>query len=266
MQIIQKELRQGFKAFLIWSAGLAFLILCGMVKFSGMSSTQTGGMNEMLAQMPKPVLALFGMSEANIETLGGFYAVLEFYAMIVIACYAVSLGTSAVLRESVDKTYEFLFTKPWGRMRILTMKLLAGLVYLTLLCVLNGVFSWIAPGLYGIENTVTEAMLLYAAAVGVVGLVFFAAGVCLSMFVSRPERAVQLSYGVLLLSYGLSVVFDMDERFACLRPVTLLRYFRAGELLDGKLHPVYLIGALTAVAALLTAGYLGFRQKDLSAA
>ena len=39
------------------------------------------------------------------------------------------------------------------------------------------------------------------------------------------------TYGVLLLSYGLSVVFDMDERFACLRPVTLLRYFRAGELL-----------------------------------
>ena len=76
----------------------------------------------MLSQMPKPVLALFGMSEVNIETLGGFYAVLEFYAMIVIGCYAVSLGTSAVLRESMDKTYEFLFTKPCGRLRILTVK------------------------------------------------------------------------------------------------------------------------------------------------
>ena len=48
----------------------------------------------------------------------------------------------------------------------------------------------------------------------------------------RGERAVQVAYGTVLLSYGLSVAFDMDERLECLRPVTLFRYFRAGELLE----------------------------------
>lgn len=266
MNILKRELKQNFKAFLIWTAGLAFLVLCGMVKFSGMAQTEAGGMNEMLSQMPKPVLALLGMSEVNIETLGGFYAVLEFYAMIVIGCYAVSLGTSAVLRESMDKTYEFLFTKPCGRLRILTVKLLGGLIYLTLLCGLNAQFSWIAPGLYGIENTIGEEMLLYAVAVWLVGLVFFSLSAFLSTLATRSERAMQLSYGALLLSYGLCVVFDMEDRFHWLRPVTLFRYFRAGELLEGRLHGGYLLVTVVCSAVLLIAACIAFRNKDLNAA
>ena len=165
MSILKRELRQGFKPFVLWASGFAFLFLGGMVKFSGMEAMEGAGMGQMLSQFPKPVLAMFGMAEARIETLGGFYAVLQFYAMILLACYAVHLGTASVLRESMDKTYEFLFTKPCGRMHILSMKLLGGLLFLGALCLLNGLFSWIAPGLYGIRNTIQREILLFSAAV-----------------------------------------------------------------------------------------------------
>ncbi|MFR5125072.1 MAG: ABC transporter permease subunit [Neglectibacter timonensis] len=223
-------------------------------------------MGQMLSQFPKPVLAMFGMAEARIETLGGFYAVLQFYAMILLACYAVHLGTASVLRESMDKTYEFLFTKPCGRMHILSMKLLGGLLFLGAMCLLNGLFSWIAPGLYGIRNTIQREILLFSAAVFWVGLLFFSMGAWISVVMKRGERAVQVAYGTVLLSYGLSVAFDMDERLECLRPVTLFRYFRAGELLEGHLHAGYLISLLLFSALFLALAYLGFRRKDLNAA
>ena len=82
----------------------------------------------------------------------------------------------------------------------------------------------------------------------------------------RGERAVQVAYGTVLLSYGLSVAFDMDERLECLRPVTLFRYFRAVELLEGHLHAGYLISLLLFSALFLALAYLGFRRKDLNAA
>ena len=71
MSILKRELRQGFKPFVLWASGFAFLVLGGMVKFSGMEAMEGAGMGQMLSQFPKPVLAMFGMAEARIETLGG---------------------------------------------------------------------------------------------------------------------------------------------------------------------------------------------------
>lgn len=265
MNIFIRELKRGFRSFLLWAAGLTFLVLAGMVKFSGMSATQTGGMNDMLRSMPKAVLALFGMAEGNIETLGGYYGVLEFYAMVVIACYGVSLGTNAVLRESMDKTYEFLFTKPRGRLAILGSKLTVGLMYLTALCAVNWGCSRIAPGLYGLENTIASEMGLYALAVGLVGLMFYCGSVFLSTVAPRGEQGVKCSWALVLISYGLSVVFDMDEKLEFLRPVTLFRYFRLGELLEGNLHGGYAMVTVVCSGVLLIAAGICFREKDLAA-
>lgn len=266
MNILKQELRQSLKPFIFWSLGIAFLVLAGMVKFTGVSGTDSGAMSDMLAAFPKPVLAIFGMAEANIETLGGFYSILQFYVTIAAACYAVQLGTNAVLRESVDKTYEFLFTKPCSRAHILAMKLLSGLILLTALCALNAVFSFLAPGLYGIKNDISDKMPLFALAVYAVSLLFYALGAFFSSLLRRPERSVQLSYAVLLACYGVSVLFDMDERFEILRFATPFKYFRAAELLDGRLSAGYLAACILVSAVFIFASFRLFDRRDLKAA
>lgn len=266
MNLLKQELKQGRKPFLLWTLGVGFLVICGMMKFTGVSGTETGSMSGMLSAFPKPVLALFGMAEANIETFGGFYAVLQFYVIIAVSCYAVHLGTNAVLRESFDKTYEFVFTKPCGRLHILAVKLLSGLLFLTLTCILNLGFSYLAPALYGIENDAAGCMPLFAMAAYLVSLLFYMLSALLSVLLSKPERAVQFSYAVLLFCYGVSVLFSMDEKFEVLRFLTPFQYFRAGELLDGYVAGGYLAASLlmTALSALLV--FWGFRKKDLKAA
>lgn len=266
MNILKKELQQGVKPFILWTLGIAFLVIGGMMKFYGVSRAESGGLSDMLAQIPKPVLAMFGMAEANIETFGGFYSVLQFYAVIAICCYAIHLGTSSVLRESIDKTYEFLFTKPCGRMVILTMKLLAGLIWLTALCVINGAFSYLAPRLYGIENTIPEKMMLFIVTFYLVALFFFAMSVMLSVLITKSEYAIQASYVVLLISYSLSVVFDMDTRFEFLRFAIPLKYFRASELLVGRVHMGYLTAMLIMMMVFIVISGIGFQRKDLTAA
>lgn len=50
MSILKRELRQGFKPFVLWASGFAFLVLGGMVKFSGMEAMEGAGMGQMLSQ------------------------------------------------------------------------------------------------------------------------------------------------------------------------------------------------------------------------
>lgn len=265
MNILMRELRQGLRVFGIWAAGLAFLMLGGPVKFDGMSAAGAGSMNALLERMPRALLALFGMGDGNIETLGGFYAVLSFYAALVVACYAISLGTAAVGRELQDKTCDFLFTRPRSRAQILAMKLLGGLILLTALCLLNLVFSLAAPPLYGMENTVVQPMLLFCLGVYLTGLLFFALGALLTVLLPRAEQAAQLSWAALLLVYGLCVASDMDERLGFLRPLNVLRCFGTREVLEGQPHPGYAIALAVVSGGMLTAAFLCFRRKDLNA-
>lgn len=72
--------------------------------------------------------------------LQGYMGILFYYILICTVIYAVHLGTAAVSRESVDKTYEFVFTKPLSRTRILGWKLSAAFFYLLAFCIFNGVF------------------------------------------------------------------------------------------------------------------------------
>ncbi len=265
MNIMRQEFKQEFKPFIIWTIGIGFLMFGGMVKFIGVSGTDTAAMAGFMSAFPKAVLALFGMAEADIETFGGFYAILQFFVMIAIACYGVHLGTNAVLRESNYKTYEFLFTKPYSRTRILGLKLAAGFLYLLLICILNAIFSYSAPALYGIMNDISMNMILFPIAVFLVSLLFFACSALISVWLHSPERAVQISYAVLLLTYAVSVVFDMDERFEILRPLTPFKYFRASELIDGKISYIYFAAVVIMTAICITAALHLFRRKDLKA-
>lgn len=265
MNILRQEFRQGFKPFIFWVLGIAFLILGGMVKFLGLSGAESGSIVSMFQKIPKPVLAVFGMAEVNIETFGGFYAVLQYYALIAISSYAIHLGTGSVLRESIDKTYEFLFTRPRSKIHILSMKLLSGFIWLTLLCALNGIFSYLAPPLYHIENTLSDQMPLFFLAHYLTSLWFFSLSAMLSTLITEAEQAIQLSYTVLLVSFMISVIFDIDPKFEFLRRVTPFKYFRASELLNGQFNMGYASAILIMTILFMTIACLRFRQKDLSA-
>ena len=140
MNLFRKELKTGLKPFLFWTFGLFVLIFAGIVK-SGAAMADGAFMTELIGKFPRIVIAVMGMANVDISNFGGFYAVLMQYVLLIAAVYATHLGSSAVSRESVDKTYEFLFTKPRSRSFILSRKLLAGLVFMTIYACLNFALS-----------------------------------------------------------------------------------------------------------------------------
>lgn len=236
-----------------------------MTKYTGVA-VEGASFNELLAKFPRVVLAVLGISGVDVQTPGGYYAVLAFYAAICSAIYGVSLGAGAVNREAVDKTYEFLFTKPRSRASILSMKLMAGFLCLLLFSVLNYVFSVSAIVALKLDADINTAIVLFSVSVFLTGLFFFSLSACLNAAVYRPEKGAQLGNLCFLAAFLVGVACDIMEKPRALRLLSPMKYFLPGDLLVGKMSPLYLAVILTLSIAFLAATFLYFNKKDLSAA
>lgn len=264
MNILRRELKAGRKAFLFWSLGLFFLVFAGMTKYTGIAM-DGASVSELLAQFPRVVLAVMGIAGVDAETLGGYYAILVFYAVICASLYGSSLGASAVNREAVDKTYEFVFTKPRSRTAILAMKLTAGLVFLALFAILNYLFSMAAMAVLKFDTDISRAILLFSVSVFLVGLVFFSLSACLCAAVRRPEKGALYGNLCFLAAFLIGVVCDMLETPGALRLLSPIKYFLASDVLAGRLDFAYLLVVFGLSAVLLSAAFWRFNKKDLSA-
>jgi len=263
--MIQHELKASWKAFFFWSLGLAFLILAGFVKFLGLDATSGVDITTLMAQFPKVVLAMFGMAGLDIQSLGGYYAVLQNYVLLCTSIFAISLGANAVSRESIDKTYEFIFTKPRTRNSILMAKILSALIYLTAFSLLNFLFSHIALPLYKLENTIATPIFLFTLANFTVGLFFLSLSTLLSTLFARAENGMKAGNFAFLLFYMLSIISDMIENPSRIQVISPLRYFNATELLNNRFSLIFFLIAIATSLLAMQIAFSAFRKRDLSA-
>ena len=264
MNILLRELKAGRKAFLFWSLGLFVLVFMGVVKSTGVTA-DGGGLAALLDSFPRVVLAVFGMAGADIGTFGGFYTVLAQYALVLVAIYAVHLGNSAVSREAVDKTYEFVFTKPRSRSFILAQKLLCALVYLVLYCALYFVFSAAATATLGLAEHQTALFLRVAGATLLTGVLFFAFGALFAAAAHNTETGARLGNALVLATFAAGVGYDLSDAGSPLRWFSPFRYFTTAELLSGKLNPVFMVLCLLVAAAAVGGAFWQFEKRDLAA-
>ena len=266
MNIYKHDLKIGLKPFIFWTAGLAFLLLAGMAKFLGVSGGSGAEMAAVLDKIPKIFLIVLGMGEVDILSLGGYYIVLESYIAVCIVIYGVFLGSNAVARESIDKTYEFIFTKPCTRFYILFNKISAAFTYLTVLCILNIIFSYAAFIILDIDNTIVKEMILIGTANTLIGILFFSLSVFLAAFASRSEKGTGYGYKIFMLTYIASIIYDVFDRAKILKIFLPLKYFKSTDLLEGNLDVFFVLISLVISFVFLALAFWAFEKRDLNTA
>ena len=264
MNLFRKELKTGFKPFLFWTLGLFILIFAGIVK-SGAAMADGAFVTDLINKFPRIVIAVMGMATVDISTFGGFYALLMQYVYVLTAVYAAHLGNNAVSRESVDKTYEFLFTKPRSRSYILARKLLAAMVYLTVFAALNLLFSVLAAKQLGVEGDFTGLFLRFSVAMWLVGVVFFSLAAMFSASIRSAEHGARAGNLAVLGAYALAVVHDLLAHPGALRLLTPFRYFPNSELMAGGFPLFYAALSIALAAAFFALAFARFERRDLGA-
>jgi len=264
MNLFRKELKSGLKPFLFWSLGLFMFVFAGIVKSSAaMADGQF--MTDLISKFPRIVVAVMGMANVDISQFGGFYAVLMQYIFVLTAVYAAHLGSGAVSRESIDKTYEFLFTKPRSRSFILAQKLLAAMVFLTLYACFNLLFSTLAVKQLALTGDYTALFLRFSIATWLIGLVFFSLAAAFAASFRASERGARAGNLAVLGAYALAVVYDLVEKPGVLRLLTPFRYFLNTEIIKTNVHPFYAVLCVALSAVFFVIAFDRFERRDLGA-
>lgn len=262
MNILKHELKAGLKSFVFWVVGLFVLVFAGIIKFTGIDAGGIG-INEIISQFPRPLQAMLGLVDVNISTLDGYYAIIVFYVMICISIYAISLGANAVGHEATDKTYEFVFTKPRSRTYILTMKLSAGGVFLGGFGLLNYIFSMSAVTLLKSGVNISREIQIASVTTLLIGFLFYTLSAWIVSLIKRSEKGFLYGNLCFVITFIISMIYEMLENAEILRVFTPLRYFTPAEILNGDLNSVYLCLTVILCVGFVMMTFINFKKKDL---
>lgn len=270
MNLLRQEWRAGRKAFLLWGIGIALLVWAGITKYEGIVAAGESDIQSFLTAFPRVVLAVFGMVDVDVNSLPGYFTIIGFLAQICFAVYALRLGHDAVARETVDRTDEFLFSRPRTRRRILTLKLVAAFAFLLVLTLVFILVSMAAtaslakgtdlPGTDGLDRLI----VLSGIAVFLTATVYLALGAVLAAYLRRAEQAMLIANLVFLATFILSVIADVLENASLIRPWTPFKFFPGPLLVSGELQSGYAAWAVLLTAAGLGLALWRFDRRDLT--
>lgn len=260
MTLVKHELRQGKTSFLIWTISIGFLLVICIFLFPEMKG-QIDSVNDVFASMGSFTEA-FGMDRLNFGTFIGFYAVECGNILGLGGAFYAALCTVGILsKEEKDKTAEFLLTHPISRKRVITEKLIAVLLQITVMNVIIYALSIGSISAVGEVIPWKEISLLYLA---YYFLQIELAGICfgISSFLRKGSAGVGL--GIAAMMYFLNLIANITDVAEFLKYITPFGYCEGADIVsNGRLDGVMaVIGAAIGMGGIIIA-YLKYTKKDI---
>ncbi|MCA1032424.1 ABC transporter permease [Bacillus timonensis] len=264
MNIFKRELKANRKSLILWSLGVVFLILSSMGKYSSLSTTGQS-MNDLMASMPKSLQSIMGTGSFDLSEPIGYFGLLYLYVIVMATIHAAMLGANMLSKEERDKTSEFLLVKPITRQYIITSKLIAALVNVLLFNFVTFIASFIMVQNAGPEESVIREIVLLMMGMFILQLIFLSVGTAVAAITKRPKRANSIATGILLVTFILSIIINLDSRLEPLAYFTPFKYFEAETLLSGEgFGLAYVFLSMLLIILLTLCSYSVYGKRDLN--
>ena len=266
MNIFKHEFRSYLKSVGIWSIAIFLIIL---VYFSAFNSIaiEAEDIAGLMSSFPDELLIAFGMDNMNFSTLLGFFGVVFLFCQVCLAIQASNYGFSLVSIEERELTADFLLPKPVGRGKILTAKLLAAILALTITNLSVWVSSFIVINLNSDGRTYDpNSLVLVLSTIVLFQLFFLSVGVVISLLMKRVRSVIPLSMALAFGMYVLNVFGNMlgDDKFEIISP---FRHFDPNYILDNGAYNIPLVMISVAVIILaIPASYLLYKKRNIASA
>ncbi len=264
MNIFIREIKANSKSLIIWCIAMIFVVISGMAKFSAMG-TSGGATNQLLNQMPVSLKALLGLGTFDLSKVSGYYGILFVYILLMATIHAGTLGANIISKEERDKTTEFLLAKPVSRNRIITDKLLASLVNIVILNVVTLVSSLLVVKSFNTLESVNKGILMLMIEMFILQILFFSIGTAISAIIKKSKSATNYVTSLLVVTYLLSVIININNKLFNLKFLTPFKYFDTSQLLYGKgFNAAFLILSTLIIVIGLSLTYVFYKKRDLN--
>ncbi len=263
LAVLSRALRDRARSLLWWSVGVAAYVVLIVSVFP--TVRDTSGMQELLQQYPKSVLAMMGVADIDMTSGAGFMAAELFGFVLPLFVLVLTLGTGAnAVGGAEDRgTLDLLLSHPVSRRTVLVQN--AVVVALEALCLGGVVLVTLAVAGPIVELHLSTANLL-GAVLGVVLLGVLLGWVALVVGAATGSRAAALgsASAFAALSYLGSTLPELVEGLRPVRWLSPFWYATSGSPLALGFtwwHALVLLGAS---AVVLVVGVVLFDRRDLA--
>lgn len=263
MNIFTREINANRKSLILWCIGMVVMIGGGMSKFAAYDSSGES-INDMLDILPKSLLNLYGISSFDLSTAIGFFGVLFLYLILIATVHAVMLGANIIAKEEKDKTTEFLFVKPVSRSKVITSKLLAVLLNIIILNIVTCIASFFIVNYFNNGDTILKDIIMLMFGMFILQIIFMCIGSLLASISKKPKVAASTATAILLITFMISMLINMNERFENLKYITPFKYFEAESIILGNgIDVIFIILSILIIGISLVGTYGFYNKRDL---
>ena len=252
MTLVRHELKQSWKALLIWTLSIgAFIIIC-LFMYPEMKS-QMNSISSIFASMGA-FSSAFGLDTLDFGSLKGFYGI-ECGNILGIggALFAALIGIGALANEEKNGTAEFLLTHPLSRSGIVTAKLVSVLIQVLILNVSVWLMAVGSIAAIGEPVPWKEVTLLHTA--------YFLLQVelaCVCFGISG------IGLGLAIALYFMNIIANLTSKADVLKYITPFGYADGSEIFSkGALDTCKLLVGLAFTAVGVALAYWKYNQKDI---
>ena len=265
MTIFRQEFNMRLRSVITWSVAVAALILLYMSMFSSFAS-QADLLNEMMANFPEAFLTAFGIKGVNLAEVLAFFGFIFLFVQLCLAIQAANYGFSLVSVEEREWTADFLLTKPVGRSKILTSKLLAALCGLAVTDAVVWISSFAFVSLFrGGKAYDAGSLAMLLASIVPFQLFFLSVGLAISLLVKRVRSVTPYAMALGFGMYVLSVFGDLLGE-STLEKLTPFKHFEPNYIVQNQAWDLPLVLISVAVIAIaVTGSYLLYHKRDIPA-
>lgn len=261
MTLTRHELKQGKTSFWVWTVAVGAMIAICVLLFPQMTKDSGSNVGQMFSSMGT-FSSAFGLDKLDVGTLIGYYAghccnMLGLGGSFFAALCAVSM----LSKEEKERTAEFLLTHPVSRIRIVTEKLIAILLQITVLNLIVFAFSAGSIAMIGEEIPWKELLLLHTA---YYILQLETAGICFGISAFIRKGSTGLGLGLAAIMFFLKLTVNTAESMGFLKYITPYGYCDGADIVpSGVLDGTKIaIGAAVGIIGIVMA-YLHYTRKDI---
>jgi ABC-2 type transport system permease protein len=209
------------------------------------------------------MLEAMGVTLDVIATPLGTYAFLTFYVFLACAINGMNMGLKMITKEYMQKTADFILTKPYSRGKVFSSKTLAILVSALIIGFAYFLGSWagMAIGAGGDYNLLVMTQIAFS--IVFIQLIFAALGLFAGIIFPHVRAPLLVATAVAFVSYAVGS-FSNKMGYTALTYLSPYHYFTSAEIIKtGSYELRLLLLSAVLILALLGIGYNIFRKKDI---
>ena len=260
MVIFKYEMRQLRTYTLWWSIAVAVAIFFMLPTYMSFMSS---GVVDISVIGNTELFEMFGFEISVLTTPIGTLAFLTSFLAIVAGVNGMFLGLNTFTKETVGKSSEFIYTKPYKRGNIFCAKVISAIISAAVIGIsyyVGAVLSTFINITEGFDFRMTSLIALSFMLIEIFLVLF---GAFIGVLYSKIRTPLLVSSGVAFMFYVL-MSFSNKVRADAIKYFTPYSYFNAGKIIDsGGYDTFYMIAFAIFCVTFTVSGYVIFIKKDI---